>query len=150
MSSKSAQKGSRFEYKIRDMLTDKTGVKWERVPMSGALDSMKGDLFCPVAYYYHCFECKSYKDSTIQDNLLTAKSNNLYPWWEQTVREAEHMSKKPALVFKKDRGKPIIATDEKEEGISFLMVNNFGITIYLYDFTAWLAKKEIKELVLKP
>ena len=45
MSSAQSQKGSRFEYAIRDLLTEKTGVKWDRVPLSGG-GSMKGDLYC--------------------------------------------------------------------------------------------------------
>ena len=114
MASKQSAKGARFEYFVRDMLTEKTGVKWDRVPMSGA-GSMKGDLYCLTNHYYYCFECKSFKDTVIQENLLSAKSNNIFGWWEQTVREAEQMNRKPALVFKKDRGKPLIAVEEHIE-----------------------------------
>ena len=151
MASKQTQKGSRFEYKIRDLLTEKTGVKWERAPMSGA-GVIKGDLFCPKNHYFYCIECKSFKDTVIQENLLTAKSNNFYGWWDQCVREAAEMNRKPALVFKKDRGKPLIAVIEELEQLNrFSLVSALGDTyvdVHIYHFEEWLAEKEIEELVL--
>lgn len=151
MSSKQSQKGTRFEYKIRDMLTKKTGVKWDRVPMSGA-GSMKGDLYCLTNHYYYCIECKSYADTVIKENLLTAKSNNFYPWWEQTVREAEQMNRTPALVFKMDRGKPLIAVTEDIPSLNSLSINTdiaaeqVSVNIYLFD--SWLEHKKVEELIL--
>lgn len=151
MSSKQSQKGSRFEYKIRDMLTEKTGVKWDRVPMSGA-GSMKGDLYCLTNHYYYCFECKSFKDTVIQENLLSAKSNNFYGWWEQTVREADEMNRKPALVFKKDRGKPLIAVVEEIPDLNrFSLTSDLGDTyvdVFIYLFADWLEHKEVEDLIL--
>jgi Holliday junction resolvase len=151
MSSKQSQKGSRFEYKIRDMLTAKTGVKWDRVPMSGA-GSMKGDLYCLTNHYYHCFECKSYADTVIKENLLSAKSNNLYMWWEQCTREAEQMNREPALVFKMDRGKPLIAiAEEIPELVSLTLSSDLGdihMDVTMYLFEDWLEYKDIEDLVI--
>lgn len=151
MTNKSAAKGSRMEYLIRDKLTEKTGVAWERVPMSGA-GTMKGDLYCPTNHYYYCFECKSFADSVIQENLLTAKSNNFYSWWEQTAREAQQMNRLPALVFKKDRGKPLIAVAEELQGLNrFSLSSDLGSTyvdVYIYLFDAWLAVKKTEDLIL--
>lgn len=148
MGSKQSAKGSRFEYKIRDMLTEKTGVKWDRVPLSGA-GTMKGDLYCLTNHYYYCFECKSFKDTVIQENLLSAKSNNIFSWWEQTLREAKEMNRKPALVFKKDRGKPIIAVQEEVEGINSFRINAFGMEgVNLYLFSEWLEVKKTEEIIL--
>jgi Holliday junction resolvase len=148
MASKQSQKGSRFEYKIRDLLRAKTGAKWERTPLSGG-GTLKGDLYCLSNHYYHCFECKSFKDTVIQENLLSAKSNNIYLWWEQAVREAGEMSRIPALVFKKDRGKPIIAIQEHVEGLPHIVMNTFNMEgVHLYLFESWLEAKDAKELVL--
>jgi hypothetical protein len=133
------------------MLTEKTGVKWERTPMSGG-GVIKGDLFCPKNHYFYCFECKSFKDTVIQENLLSAKSNNLYGWWDQCVREAEQMGRNPALVFKKDRGKPLIAVAETIEGLNTLqLTSDLGDTfvdVSIYLFEDWLANKGVEELVL--
>lgn len=147
MSSKQSQKGSRFEYKVRDLLQDKTGVEWARAPSSGA-GVIKGDLFAPKNHYYYCFECKSYKDSVIQDNLLTAKSNNFYAWWEQTLKQAEAMGKKPALVFKKDRGKAFIAVLEEEPSLFGLHVKTEWADAHIYLFEAWLVVKSKEDIVL--
>jgi len=149
MSSKQSQKGSRFEYSIRDLLTEKTGVKWDRVPMSGA-GSMKGDLYCLTNHYYHCIECKHYADTVIQENLLSAKSNNIYMWIEQCVREATQMNRIPALIFKKDRGKPMICVQEQVESINRFTINVSFLeqewNIYL--FSDWLNAKDIGEIIL--
>lgn len=148
MASKQSAKGARFEYFVRNMLTEKTGVKWDRVPLSGA-GTMKGDLYCLTNHYYYCFECKSFKDTVIQENLLSAKSNNIFSWWEQTLREAKEMNRKPALVFKKDRGKPIIAVEEDIEGINKFSITAFGMEVVnLYLFTDWLAVKKVEEIIL--
>lgn len=147
MSSKQSQKGSRFEYLVRDKLSKKTGTSWERVPASGA-GTLKGDLYCPTNHYYYCFECKSYKDGVIQENLLSAKSNNLYAWWEQTTAQAEAMNRKPALVFKKDRGKHLILVEEYHEEINSICLEAFGVVGFIYLFDEWLDIKDREELIL--
>ena len=40
----SRAKGARGEYLVRDLLREHTGLQFERVPMSGALEYLKGDL----------------------------------------------------------------------------------------------------------
>lgn len=148
MASKQSAKGARFEYSVRDLLTEKTGVKWDRVPLSGA-GTMKGDLYCLTNHYYYCFECKSFKDTVVQENLLSAKSNNIFSWWEQAVREAKEMNRTPALVFKKDRGKPIIAVEEEIPELNSLKINVFSMSnVYLYLFEDWLSVKKVEELIL--
>jgi hypothetical protein len=151
MSSKQSDKGSRFEYKIRDLLTARTGVKWDRVPMSGA-GAMKGDIYCLTNHYYYCFECKSFADSVIKENLLTAKSNNFYGWWEQCIREAEVMKRIPGLIFKMDRGKPLIAvTEDIIELQAFSLrtdITGEYIDVHIYLFEDWLAHKDVGDLVV--
>ena len=88
----------------------------------------------------------------MQENILSAKSNNLYGWWDQTTREAEQMKRKPALVFKKDRGKPIIMVEEIIETLTrFTLNSNLGetpINASLYLFEDWLRAKSIQEIIL--
>lgn len=151
MANKNAEKGTRFEYLIRDKLSKKTGVSWDRVPQSGA-GTMKGDLYCKSNHYFYCIECKSFKDSVIQENLLNAKSNNLYMWWAQAVREAKEMNRKPALVFKKDRGKHLIAVVEEIPELNRLsLTSSLGsefVDVCIYLFDEWLAHKDVEELIL--
>ena len=148
MSSKQSQKGARFEYLIRDKLREKTGTQWERTPLSGG-GTLKGDLYAVDGNYYYCFECKSFAETVIQENLLSAKSNNVFLWWEQCVREAAQMKRKPALVFKKDRGKPLIAVEETLP-INFLhLSSNLGpepVNVHIYLFEDWLRVKDTKDI----
>ena len=74
----SRAKGARGEYLVRDMLRDATGLKFERVPSSGALEYLKGDLYVPNQRNYYCIEVKNYKDSPLSDKVFTQpKTNNL-------------------------------------------------------------------------
>jgi len=150
MSSKQAQKGTRFETVIRDLLTAHTGAKWDRVPLSGA-GAIKGDLMCITHFYYYCFECKSYADSVIQDNLLTAKSNNFYDWWAQCANQALAMKKHPALVFKKDRGKAFIAVVEEIPNLNRIAITTdiVGslVDVNIYLFEDWLKSKKPDEII---
>ena len=117
--------------------------------MSGA-GTLKGDLYCPTKTYHYCFECKSYKESNITENLLHAKSNLIYSWWYQCVREAEAMNRTPALVFKKDRGKPLIAVTEYIPELNYIQVStniDNKVNIYIYIFTEWLEYKKPEDLV---
>lgn len=117
--------------------------------MSGA-GVIKGDLFAPTATYYHSFECKNFRDSVIMENLLSAKSNNLYSWWTQACREAEHMRKNPAVVFKKDRGQILIAIAEDIPELNCLSIrSDLGdvyIDVNIFLFKDWLASKLPEEI----
>lgn len=103
MSSKSKTKGRAFEYKVRDVFTETFTTQFERVPLSGALDYLKGDVYPPWAPDFPwCIEAKHHKEVN-WNNILTAKTNLLLSFWTQTVREATQMKKLPLLVYKWDR-----------------------------------------------
>ena len=72
----SRAKGARGEYLVRDMLREATGLKFERVPASGALEYLKGDLYVPNQRNHYCIEVKNYKDSPLNDKIFTAKKTN--------------------------------------------------------------------------
>ena len=57
----SRAKGARGEYLVRDMLRDATGLQFERVPASGALEYLKGDIYVPHASNKFCIEVKNYE-----------------------------------------------------------------------------------------
>ena len=67
----SRAKGARGEYLVRDMLREYTGLKFERVPSSGALEYLKGDLYIPHEKNHYCIEVKNYSESVDSsiDNL---------------------------------------------------------------------------------
>ena len=94
----SRAKGARGEYLVRDMLRQHTGHQFERVPSSGALEYLKGDLYVPHAKNKFCIEVKNYAESPLTDKIFTAsRTNNLIQWWTKLVRQADGGNQEPLL-----------------------------------------------------
>jgi len=132
----SRDKGTRGETIVRDLLRKLTGLQWERVPMSGALDpvhGMKADLYVPNCLNLFCVEVKNYKDDHLTSKLLTGKTPQLIDWWIQTIRESEQVKKKPLLIFKFDRSKIFVAFKEMPNSseLDFIFINLGGFEIYV-------------------
>jgi hypothetical protein len=105
-------KGARTETTVRDLLRKHTGLEWERVPGSGALDPkhlLKGDLYVPGRTNLFCTEVKGYAEDHLTSHLLTSKNPQLVEFWEQTIRQGSQVNKKPLLIFKFDRSKVFVA-----------------------------------------
>jgi len=47
MANTSKTKGRSFEYIVRDLFTEAFNTQFERVPLSGALAYLKGDVYAP-------------------------------------------------------------------------------------------------------
>lgn len=140
-------KGAGFETDIRDKLRKVTQRSWERAPASGALNSrygMKGDIILPAttgSMSLYAIECKAYTDDQITGNLLYPSEQVFDGWWTQTLREAKQMNMKPMLVFKKNRGKHMLAVAEKIEGMNtFLHYVKAGNECYIYLFDDAISK----------
>lgn len=111
----SRDKGARAELLVRDTLREYTGLKWERVPGSGALNEkhgLKGDLYIPNTNNTYCVEVKHYKESAFNHSLISGKLPILLQWWEQTVRQSQQVDRLPLLIFKHDRSKLFVAFDK--------------------------------------
>ena len=126
-------KGAEGERQVRDLLRKHTELEFQRVPMSGALDYMKGDIFLPNMHNNYCIEVKFYKDSHFNDKILTAlKSNVFIRWWEQTTEQAKKAGAKPALFFKYNRSKIFVAQrDVPENGLNYMYVSHLGCYVSL-------------------
>lgn len=125
---KSKAKGSAFEAKIAKRFTEEFGKEFRRVPLSGALEWMKGDVICikDTAWFPWCIEAKHYKEIN-WNSLLTAKSADMYSFWEQTQREAKVMDKEPLLIFRWDRSKDYVAyNDDIVKVADYIEVSSFG------------------------
>ena len=107
----SRAKGSRGEYLVRDVLRDYTGLQFERVPSSGALSYLKGDLYVPNKGNRFCIEVKNYEESPLTDKMFTNKSNYIVRWWEKLKTQAEHGDQEPLLIFKYSRSQLYVVTD---------------------------------------
>lgn len=105
-------KGARTETTVRDILRKHTGLQWERVPGSGALDEkhgLKGDLYIPNERNRYAVEVKGYAEDHLTSAVLSSKSPQLIQFWEQAVRQSRQVNKEPILIFKYDRSKVFVA-----------------------------------------
>ena len=110
----SRAKGARGEYLVRDMLREHMGYQFERIPSSGALAYLKGDLWVPHEKNRFCIEVKNYADSPLSDKIFTQdKTNNLIQWWRKLLSQAKHMEQEPLLFFKYNRSKVFVVTSLK-------------------------------------
>jgi len=110
----SRAKGARGEYIVRDMLRDYTDLQFERVPNSGALEYLKGDLYVPHEKNRFCIEVKNYAESPLTDRIFTApKTNNLIKWWKKLKEQAIGGNQEPLLFFKYNRSPVFVVTEEE-------------------------------------
>ena len=120
----SRAKGARGEYLVRDMLRSYTALKFERVPASGALEYLKGDLYVPHAKNKYCIEVKNYKDSPLSDRIFTQiKTNNLVRWWKKLCIQAIGGEQEPLLFFKYDRSPVFVVSEYQPLQIDYMYIS---------------------------
>ena len=139
----SRAKGARGESLVRDLLREYTNLQFERVPMSGALEYLKGDLYVPNEKNYFCIEVKNYSDTPLTDKILTQKkTNNLTKWWKKLVIQAEGGGQDPLLFFKYNRSKIYVVTDVSPEYINYIYISELGCYVTLAE--EWLDKEKVE------
>ena len=141
----SRAKGARGEYLVRDMLRVFTGHQFERVPSSGALDYLKGDLYVPHAKNKFCIEVKNYENSPLTDKIFTApKTNNLIQWWKKLEQQAERGNQLPMLFFKYNRS-PVFIVTQREPGYPEYMYISI-LDCYISLAEEWLTMEKVEFL----
>lgn len=144
----SRQKGARTETKVKEFLREYTGLKWERVPGSGALDEkhgLKGDLYIPGEKNIYCVEVKGYADDHLTSHILTSKNPTLLDWWQQTIRESKQVNKQPLLFFKFDRSKIFVAFNEMpNELYPYVYINRAGYLFFVAVAEDWITSEQIE------
>ena len=142
----SRAKGARGEYLVRDMLREHTGHQFERVPSSGALEYLKGDLYVPHAKNKYCIEVKNYESSPLSDKIFTApKTNNLIKWWTKLERQAESGKQKPLLFFKYNRSPVFVVTPKSPKKTKQYMFICF-LQCFVLLAEEWLEKEKVEFL----
>lgn len=139
----SRAKGARTETVVRDLLRKLTGLQWERVPGSGALDPkhlLKGDLYVPGRTNLYAVEVKGYAEDHINSTLLTGKNPQLLEFWKQAVRQGEQLNKKPLLVFKFDRSKIFVAFEDLPVTMAYrcILMSIEGFDFYVALLEDWI------------
>jgi len=137
----SRAKGAEGEKQVKELLRKHTGLPFERVPMSGALPFMKGDLFVPDTALHYCIEVKFYKNSHFDDKILTNKSSEFIRWWEQAVDQAKKTDRKPVLFFKYNRSKIfVVVRDEPQKTKKYMYVAHLGCYVMIAE--EWLINEK--------
>ena len=117
MGSKSKRLGKGFEYEVRDLLREATGIQsFERVPTSGAwiggqnaykaqfgredvTEIMSGDIICPQGWRW-TVECKNEADVPIHQLFLGDKCDKINEYLEQVFNSSMTAKKQPLLIMK--------------------------------------------------
>lgn len=141
----SRAKGARGEYQVRDLLRTYTGYQFERVPASGALAYLKGDLYVPNKSNIFCIEVKSYADSPLNDKIFTArKTNNLIRWWRKIQNQAEGGGQEPLLFFKYNRSPVFVVTERKPSSTDYMYISFLECYVCLAE--EWLENEDVEFL----
>ena len=142
----SRAKGARGEYLVRDMLRDFTGLQFERVPNSGALDYLKGDLYVPHEKNRFCIEVKNYESSPLSDKIFTApKTNNLIKWWIKYYNKQQEAIKSLYLFFKYNSSAVFVVTSLLPEKTNHFMRIDW-LDCYVLLSEEWLKKEKVRFL----
>jgi hypothetical protein len=149
MTNASKTKGRAFEYVVRDKMTDTFKSQFERVPLSGALSYLKGDVYAPwLPDFPWTIEAKHHKEVD-WNNVLTAKTSLLLEFWDQTTREAMVMKKHPLLIYKWDRSKLYACWfDDKVKTRNFVHIKSGTREFYMTLLDDWL--NEASQVYTKP
>jgi len=142
----SRQKGARAESAAKGLLIKHTGLDWQRTPGSGALNAahkLKGDLYIPDCKNKFCVEVKHYKDDHLTSKLLTDKHPQLLKWWDQAERQGEQTDRIPLLLFKFDRSKWFVATDNGMFG-DYKIIEYYPKGLWIAKLEEWLSHEKIK------
>lgn len=135
-------KGARTENLAKDALRKYTGLPWERVPGSGALDpkhQLKGDLYVPGRTNLFAVEVKGYAEDHLTSQILTSKSPQLIEFWKQAYRQGCQVNKHPLLIFKFDRSKLFVAFEDlPTSDYRFLCVSCDGHEFFVALLEDWL------------
>ena len=148
----SRAKGARTETVARDALRKYTGLEWERVPGSGALDpkhKLKGDLYVPDKSNRYCVEVKGYADDHVSTHILTSKTPQLIDFWQQTVRQGTQVDRKPLLIFKFDRSKIFVCFADMPgtDNYRYLYVNVPPYQFWIATLDDWLSHERPQFIV---
>lgn len=144
----SRAKGARTETLVKEVLKKHTGLGWERVPGSGALDpkhQLKADLYVPGRTNLYAVEVKGYAEDHVSSSLLTGKNPQLIEFWKQSIRQGQQVNKKPLLAFKFDRSKIFVAfADMPTSNYRYIFVAVDSYEFYVALLEDWLVNEQPK------
>lgn len=138
------RKGGDFERKIAKLMTEWTGVKFERVPASGGLhwkndNRVYGDIVCNDPTFPFVVECKN-RQSWNMDALIKG-SKEVEKWWAQVNKDAAATGLQPLLIFTRNQQPDYLAIKVNTFIEDFVETKHCG-------FEFWLETRICNERVL--
>jgi hypothetical protein len=130
---------------IRDKLRLLTGLQFERIPSSGALDpkhGLKGDLYIPNQNNLYAIECKNYEEDHLTSKVLTSVDSQLHKFWAQAVRQGVQVNKKPLLLFKFTRSKIFVAYNEIPNNVDHVYISKGDFFVSMME--DWIRQEKPK------
>jgi hypothetical protein len=105
------EKGNEFERKVAKLLSDWSGEKFIRTPMSGAIHNFKdkrvvSDITAPLSLgnWPFSIECKKVEAANWEFSaFIEGTSQTLKEHWQQCCTDADRENMVPMLVFSKNR-----------------------------------------------
>jgi len=146
----SRAKGYRAESKAKEILSEVTGLNWQRIPASGALSEvhgLKGDLYIPGEKNKYCVEVKSYKESAINHLLVGGVGKPLIEWIQQAIRQAKQVDKEPLLIFKHDRSIFFMCCWKEPANIEIYLKYQYDceeLPVYITKLSDWLDYEKVE------
>lgn len=126
------------------MLRQATQLQFERVPSSGALEYLKGDLYVPHARNIFCIEVKNYEKSPLSDKIFTApRTNNLIKWWKKLEQQAEGGNQEPLLFFKYNRSAVFVVTNILPQSSNHWIKVEW-LNCYIMPASEWLELEKVE------
>jgi hypothetical protein len=119
-------------------------MQFERVPNSGALEYLKGDLYVPHEKNRFCIEVKNYAESPLTDRIFTQeKTNNLITWWKKLIIQAAGGNQDPLLFFKYNRSPVFVVTEDMPDVCEKWMYISF-LDCYALLAEDWLKHEQVR------
>lgn len=104
------EKGNNHERKVAKMLSEWSGQKFMRTPMSGAIHNFKdkrvvSDIVAPLSIgnWPFSIECKNVECTWEFNNFIEGTSMTLKEHWNQSVEDSKREGLIPMLIFTKNR-----------------------------------------------
>ena len=156
----SKAKGNNFERKIARLLSDWSGHKFMRTPMSGAIHNFKdkrlvSDIVAPMSIgeWPFSIEAKCVECSWELNTFIEGTSVTLQQHWKQCYEDSQREGLLPMLVFKKNHREIYMMITEslfKEldiEPASYMTVNTQSDTLVILKFKEFLSLISCDEII---
>lgn len=152
MSSKSRNKGGKWERDLKKLFEEYTEVTWERVRGSGAFDK-KGDIYPAYDSFPFIIEAKHTENWNFHD-FLSCKGIILNTWWPKICEECKLAGNRlPMLICKRNYIPPIICLNKA--GVKKLKISNtvdrfiYKNKLYIFRLEDVIKKSQGKHLILR-